>query len=279
MRRRKGDYREVDFSETIDFGNEQESFEYEEEKAEDEYVRPRKKRKKKHTFLKAFIVIAFLVAVFFVIRSDLFEIRTISVSGASHYKYDQIIKLSDIKKGDNLWKSKVRKAEKALEKDPYIKSADVKRKPLHQLDIRVQERKELFGVRAGKYYLVCDKDGIILNKVKELPAVTVLQKLRVENGKAGEALVPQQKTVLEDSISLLETMAKYDVVCTNVEIEDVNIRAYLNDQFLMKGSYKNLIGGMKYLKTVISDLQGKGVVTGTLIVSGTETCVYSPEVQ
>lgn len=111
-----------------------------------------KKRKKKKTLRKiitvAAVVLAVIVVMIVLSLTVLFKIDTVSVSGNSKYKTEQIISVSEIEKNSNLFTADVSNAQtQLLKKLPYIYQAEVKRKFPSTIQITVKETDTVYYVK------------------------------------------------------------------------------------------------------------------------------------
>jgi cell division protein FtsQ len=238
--------------------------------------RMRKKRKKKHYFLKFLLVVAIGVGTYFIMTSDLFTIRTIEVEGNAHYTNEQIAEMSGIRIGANMFKTNMGKVADRLNKDPYIEFSKIERKPFHRVVVTVKEREERFLISNGEKTLVVDYDGMVLRETTELPPLPLLENFEVTKAKPGEALVVTENSLLTRTIQFLREMEKNDLFFKRVAASDIAVKAYLYDGLLCKGTYKNIENNIEPLKEVISDLQLQNVERGTIIVSGNGTCTFTP---
>jgi cell division protein FtsQ len=238
--------------------------------------RVRKKRKKKHYFLKFLLVVAIGVGTYFIITSDLFSIRTIEVEGNEHYTKAQIAEMSGIRIGVNMFKTNMGAVAERLSRDPYVERSKIERKPFHRVVVTVKERKERFLIKNGEKFLVMDYGGMVLREADEPPPLPLLENFKVTKAKLGEALVVTENSLLTQTIQFLQVVEKSDLFFKRIVASDIAVKAYLYDGLLCKGTYKNLADNIEPLKQVILDLQQQNVERGTIIVSGNGTCTFTP---
>jgi cell division protein FtsQ len=238
--------------------------------------RKRKKRKKKHYFLKFLLIVALAVGSYFLITSDLFNIRVIEVAGNAHYTREQIAEMSGVRTGENMFEADMGKAEDRLLGDPYIKTAQIHRKPFHRIVIDVEERAERFILKYGEKYAVADFDGMVLRVTNEPPPLTIVEDLKITKAKQGEALIVTENGLLSDTIKFLQTVEKNDMFFKRVIASDIVARAYIYDGLMCRGTYRNIANNIDSLKQVIVDLQQQNVERGTIIVNGNGTCTFTP---
>ena len=101
-----------------------------------------KKPQKKGLDQKIVIALVLVVVVAAcVLFSPLFSVKKIEVNGASQFTTSALCEKIGLSKGDNLLLFSKGRAEKTLEKSPYIASAKISAKLPHTMRITIKERK------------------------------------------------------------------------------------------------------------------------------------------
>ena len=96
----------------------------------------------------------------------LFKIETIGVEGETRYDKSEIIKLSGVKKGENLFLSKTKSGEDAIEKSlPYIGSAVISKKIPNGIIINVSETYPDAQIESKEGYIVINLEGKVIDIV------------------------------------------------------------------------------------------------------------------
>ena len=85
----------------------------------------KKKRKKKRPLLKLILVLGTVAAVFFVMSLPCFDVEEIVVEGNSLIKSSQIVKESEITKGENIFRLNKKQVKKILIENPYYESVKI----------------------------------------------------------------------------------------------------------------------------------------------------------
>lgn len=123
-----------------------------------------------------------------------FAVSEIVVSGGSHRKEEEIVAVSGIVKGKNVFSTDLDAARAQLMADPWIKEARLERRLPGTVGIFVEERKAAGIVAAGDTYLV-SSEGEIWKRLEpgdptDLPIVTGLSvQMVAEDRKGAEAVV------------------------------------------------------------------------------------------
>jgi cell division protein FtsQ len=265
--------------------------------------RKRKKRRKKHYFLRFLLIVLVCVGGYFLAMSGLFSIGTIDVkdssfagaadetdaagltgaavtagaAGSTYFTAAQIIELSGISEGANMWKTDMNEAERRIEESPYVKSCEIARKPFHRIIITVKERSEAFVIKSEDEYAVLDYEGYVLRTTDEPGHMPVIENIGLEKAVPGQAAVVGQNLLLTDVITFLRQAEASDIYFKRIVCSDVTVLAYIYDHLTCRGTFKNLTDNMEQLRTVYLDLRHEKISRGMIIVSGNGTCTFSPE--
>jgi cell division septal protein FtsQ len=241
---------------------------------------PKKKRKKKNFVLNIVIVVLVLVGLYFLATSDIFAIETILVkSSGQHFTSAKVAEMSGIKKGDNLWKTRTGKAAEQLEKDPYIAEAEVSRKPPGAIEITIREREENYAIATGGGFAVLDWSGMVLRLADKAPEIPLIEGVETGAVVTGSVIEAPRALLLADAVKLLEDTEKNGLYFKRVVITDVNVKAYIYDTLSVKGRLENVTAGLDKVKLVLLDLRKQKIKRGTIIVSDSGNCIFSPEEQ
>jgi cell division protein FtsQ len=109
-------------------------------------------------------------------RGDAFRIRSIRFEGLHHARERELLRLSPLKVGDNLFTADVDGMAEALERHPWVGAAEVRRRWPPALEVTVRERKAVALVELAGLYLV-DADAQLFKRAApgdglDLPVIT-----------------------------------------------------------------------------------------------------------
>ncbi len=257
--------------------------EYDEEHPEEEGEEPqkKKKRRKKHYFIRFLVVLGLIIAAVLFITSSYFDIKQIDVEGAKTLKKSEIIKLSGISKGTNIFRLHTKDAEQELLSSSYISVAEVKRDFPGTVVIRVLERRESAAVKYGKKYLVIDPEGYVLRTAKKLPKLTLLSDMKIKEIKVGELLEVTDEKKFGQALKIISAMKDTQLYFKKIEFEKDNVKAYIYDKLVCVGTYENLLESIKNgnLEQVARDLYSKKIKKGTVKIDGGKFISYDPAVE
>ena len=122
----------------------------------------KKKRRKKHYLLRLLIIAAVCVGLYFLAHIEYFNVDNVVVTGNREISDEEIIKLSGIKTGGNLFDVHPLIAQHKIKKNLYIEDVDVDRKLPNTVEINISERSGKAQFVKGRKYCVTDNDGKVL---------------------------------------------------------------------------------------------------------------------
>lgn len=217
-------------------------------------------RKKKHGLLQSlFFMVVIISALFFLLQSSFFNIKTIKVQGNSQLNTDELIKNSGLSAGVNIFKANLQDGKKNIMLNPLIKEANLQRKLPNVVLITVKEREPVGLVPDKNRFIEVDSDGIYLAAVESIakakyPIITgdnVLKKNmgeKVDTEKIAAAIkylvaIPEdvRNTVLEIHVANMNQIILYTLDGFYVRLggtDNINEKAKLY-QALIKQQNKN----------------------------------------
>ena len=168
---------------------------------------------------------AILVVVYFI--SPLSKVDMLSVSGTKEVADQEIIDVSQIKSGDNLWKVFFERKEiskNLLSELPQVKSMKISFDGLNDYTIKIEEYQTVaYLAEENKYYNILE-NGKIVNESRKVSIGNPPIFKSFEENKALKAMIEQYKLLnenIQNSIS--------EVEYTPSEIDDYLIKLYMND--------------------------------------------------
>ena len=237
----------------------------------------KKKRRRKHYFLRFCIFCALIFGLYYFLNSDFFAVRKFEVSGNQYYTPAQIIEMSGLQSGVNLFfETKTRPARNALLEDPYIRLAEIKRKPKDTIQIVIEERREYAAVPYGEQFVLIDREGTVLRVADEEPALPILGNMSITEMTPGKALQVEQAYLLTDTLSLLNLVEENGIYFKRIDFSTVIIRAYIYDDLYCEGAPANIRDNMASIQKLLQELYKEEITRG-VIRGGTDNYLsYSP---
>ncbi|MBQ6621744.1 MAG: FtsQ-type POTRA domain-containing protein [Mogibacterium sp.] len=232
--------------------------------------------------LKTFIVLGgILIVLVLVTFSGAFRLEKIEVTGNSYYTDEEIINMSHAAVGKNLiYQTRTGDIKEFLLQDPYIRSASVKRKLPHTLQIRVRERRQVAAVVYDEEFLVIDDQGLLLRRTNTEPKLTILRGLKLSKIEVGSPIEAEDPDILEKSLALLRAMREGDLYFIKINMSERYIKAYIYDSLVCTGRAEDLTGVIENgrLQRVIEVLFERNIKRGTITISTDGYASFVPEV-
>lgn len=129
-------------------------------------IQERIKKQKRRIIAKlsfvAILIIMLIGGFVYFLLSPVFNIKNIKVTNNANIATEEIIKASNIKINENMFKFSKREAKKAILKNPYIEEVKIKRKPFNNVEIIVKERVATLMLEYGNSYVYINNQGYIL---------------------------------------------------------------------------------------------------------------------
>jgi len=118
------------------------------------------KYKRKYLYLLFLLLTA--LAVITVVGSDEFLIEKITILGNSEFMYNDIVKVSGIMVGQNIFKLDKELAYRRIESNPYLEVISITREFPDEVIVTVRERSAVAAVEYLASYIIIDTEGIAL---------------------------------------------------------------------------------------------------------------------
>lgn len=144
-------------------------------------------------FQLAILILIFFISVFLFMHSAFFNIEKIEVTGLEKLTRGEVLKLSGIKTGVNIFKVDEQFICRSVEMHPLVKHAQMIRHLPRTIELHVEERKIWALVPYQDMFLCIDSEGICIDKINcfsfaNYPVITI-DKLpeRINLGQAVQA--------------------------------------------------------------------------------------------
>jgi cell division protein FtsQ len=221
------------------------------------------------------------VGIYFALHIDYFDINGIAVAGNKEISDEEIISLSKIETGDNLFDVHPIMAERRIKKNLYIEKVNVKRVLPNKIRIEVTERsgKAQFTMGSGKKlrYVVTDNDGMVLEIAKEQRNVTMIEGVDVKSAEKKKTIEVKQTGVYKKAMNIVQTAEDTDMYFKKIVISGSRVNAYVYDNLVCKGEYDNIMTTLENgaIKSVVFDLYQKGTEKGTINIGSNNYCSFT----
>ena len=241
-------------------------------KADDKSARIKKMRKIKN-FIKWTILFSIIIGILvFLCTSDLFNICEIEIIGNEQVTQEQILELSAIKLGHNIFLCNQIKTKSTLSSHPYVEEVKITRKLPDKIQIQIGEKQKAYVIQLDTGYAYIDNQGYVLEitdvkidkpfiqgystqKEEILPGRRLCEKDLERLGEVFKIVKSSTEIQIQDKITKINIENKNNYVLTLQELKKV----------IYIGSQSNLANKMLYIKAMIQREEGK---EGKIFVNG-----------
>lgn len=231
-----------------------------------------------------YIILIFILCLcaVFILSSGFFSIKNIKVSGNKNVSEEAIIKLSDLKYGENIFRINKMRVIKTLFQEPRLKMINIRRSLPNTVIIDVIEREAIALVPYVGSYLNIDEEGIIIEispslKKSNLP---IINGLKFDTFKLGEYLEIANKEQFDITKSIISEIKNTDLIneISTIDVSNIdNIQLTTVKGILLNmGSSKEIKGKMAFAKAIIEDVNKKQL-KGTIDMSQDGNPVFKPQ--
>lgn len=240
--------------------------------------------KKKKKRIKKFVLISILLISLFItlcLKLSYFNINEIKVHNNKNLSTEEIIKLSNIGKGSNIFYLNTKESITNILTDSYVLNVNIKRKLPSNIDITVEERDAAFYLAKENKFLIIGKDGVVLEEKQTLSNSSLIKLLGFDSKQA----IVGKKLPCDDSrkISVIGTITEIVTGDTSmpkiisVDIGNLlNIRVYYENMYIKLGTSENLDKKLNKALTMLK-LEQLKVAKGYIDVSVIDKPVFCIE--
>ncbi len=240
------------------------------------------RRRKRLFYRRVVLFFIFLISVLAMLCFKLpyFNIITIKAANNKIVSSADIVALSGLYKGNNIFYIDTGKSAQALLKNPYILSAKVERKLPSTIIITVKEREAIYYGQVQGKFLVIDKSGIVLEERSDIKAMKLikLDGFDYSKAKVGETLAADDSRKLEFIGSLNDIMKVDEKFISNVTSVDAGdllmLKVYYGNFCIKLGSMDNLDKKLNTAANILDREEFKQAKGGYVDVSFDGNPVY-----
>lgn len=237
-------------------------------------IKRRKKKIIRRFFVFSILLIIISAALAFNLKT--FDIKEILVKNNVKVAKDDIINLSGISIGDNIFYVSFYKSKKNILSDPYIKTVKLIRKLPSSIEINVTERKESVYFKKENSFYILDETGVFLKKSSEAPSLLMIK--GIENKVSYEKnSILFKDSRYKDAIEMFNILDSNNETKLKFKAVDlsslVNIKLYINNMEIRLGSDEDLLNKVNKAISMMSK-DGMSLEKGYIDVSFKGTPVF-----
>lgn len=135
------------------------------------------KRRKKKKLRKTFLLFTLMISLFVTLclKLSYFNVKIIQVLGNKNISQNDIILLSKISTGNNIFYIDLKNSQNNILSNPYISSVEIIRKFPSTIQINVKERDAVFYNTKDNKNLVVDKNAIVLQQRDDIKGMKLIK--------------------------------------------------------------------------------------------------------
>ncbi|MGE5628527.1 MAG: cell division protein FtsQ/DivIB [Solirubrobacterales bacterium] len=235
-----------------------------------------KKRRKKRFIKRIILLFTFLISmlVMLCLKHPLFNISNIKTEHNNIVSSDELINLSGIYKGNNIFYINTSKSIKGILKNPYILNVKVERKLPNTIIISVEERDAVYYGKKDNSFLVIDKTGIVLEEKADIKNMKLIELIgfdysKAEVGKKISAADSRQLDFIESLVGVLKNDKKFMDGITSVDASDLySFKIYYGNICIKLGGPEDLDKKLNTAVNIMDRDEFKQAVKGGYIDVG-----------
>ncbi|MHB1314422.1 MAG: cell division protein FtsQ/DivIB [Christensenellales bacterium] len=232
------------------------------------------------TVLIVLLILAVLALAGFV-GYEVFKVKKVVVEGNEVTEDEEIISLSGIEYGTNIFVADLDAAREGIAASPFLECTEISRVLPDTVAIKVKERCRRAVVQYLDKYLMIDEEGNILEtgseQMKEsYPVVTGINITSFQIGCRLQATDTYQVDVLKELLVELQKQNLTEICEVDVSDPVGIILCCSNGLKVYLGEAENVKNKLERMKIIMLELEKKGIATGTIDVSGANGGTYSP---
>lgn len=251
------------------------------QKKSKEQIKIEKARKKRVRIIKIVLLLIIVVAIIiFAMTSPIFHIKDIKVINNSQVASEEILSLSGLNKGENIFKFLDINVKNAIKENPYIEDIKVNRNLPDVVEIDVTERIKKFAVQLQTTYAYINSQGYILDLSQDTLGLPVLIGITTQDANAvpGARLETNDLRKLENAIKIMDVCKDNNIDSKVASIDFTDESDYIinmdeDGKKVYVGDASNLSNKMIYVQAILNETQDK---EGEIFVNGDLNGKFKP---
>lgn len=239
---------------------------------------PRHPSQRPLTLAIAVVAVAAAAAILFLV----FHVKTIEVVGVERYTPQQVVQLSGLKEGEQIFLADLEGAAERIRQDPYLQVLAIRRVLPNRIRIEIAERKEAAAISYQNLVVIVDHDGYVLSigNRADLTGLIQVRGMREATYSVNQRLGEQTDFFTNTLIAILKALREHNL---SQEIAFLDISNPLSVHMLTVdgldvslGQPEGLPEKLESFAAILPDLKRGDLIGGTLHLSQKHDPVYTP---
>lgn len=190
---------------------------------------------------------------------------------------DDIIKLSGVKVGDNMFERTGHKVKEALTENKYIADVKVSRELPNIYKIKITERQPVIAVSYNGKYIILDEEGYAVDEADSTMHATLVTGIKINKYELGEIPKFDDSANFKEAGELIKAVNDSGMFFKKVELgSSMTVKGYVTDTMVCSGQSSDIISQLEEIKAVLYDLDQKGIKRGVIRVGSDNYISFSP---
>jgi cell division protein FtsQ len=227
-----------------------------------------RKKKKRRAIKRSIVAISIMTIILITLCFNLpyFNISSIKVDGNKNVTSEEILNLSELKSGTNIFKFIVSKTRKSVLRNPYVLNVDVSRKIPNTVVLKVSERNATFYVSYNESFYVIDNNLIVLEKRSTIEGMHLLKldDIDMATAEIGKALAIEDQNKKKALVELSDFLSEHNIL-NDFEIKAIklndfkDITLYVNNAYIKLGTSEDVKGKLTKAFSILRDEKFNGL--------------------
>lgn len=236
-------------------------------------AKKRKRKLKKKRVAVLIVMLLFVALCVIAMTAPLFNINYINITPCEHLTDEEILVSASIPKGENIFRTNLKKAKNKIAQIPYVDKVEVTRKFPDKVIIKIVESIISGYVPSGDKFMGIDKGGKVVEITNEPEEKIRLEGFKVIDAEPGKKI----KFEKENDDILFVILEKFDSYDITSLISTANASNIINITFTTKEGLKVILGSedeMDYKIKLFKNIREQGYITGIFDVSNPSMPTY-----
>ena len=213
-------------------------------------MKKRRRRRTNFKFIALITIFLIIILVLLYFQLPYSNIKKIDIKGAELRKEAYYLQQSSLQVEDSLWGFKTSEVEQAIAENEWIKSVEVKRKFLNNVEIKLDEwQKVAYISKDGEFYPMLE-NGVIFNEANEVVPIDAPIFLKFDDESIRKKLLKQLAELKPEVLSLIS-----QINANQSEADPYAITLFMNDGYEVRADANTLAEKLNYYPSIIAQIE------------------------
>lgn len=217
-------------------------------------MKKRRRRRTNFKFLALVTIFLFIIIILLYFQLPYSDIKKIDVKGAALKEDTYYIEQSNLKIDDSLWGFKISEVEQAIAQHEWVKSVNVERKLLNDIQITIEEwQKVAYISQDGEFYPMLE-NGVVFEESNEIVPIDAPIFRDFENEALRKKLLKELGELKPEVLSLIS-----QINANPTEADPYSITLFMNDGYEVRADANTLAEKLNYYPSIVAQIESEDV--------------------